>query len=124
MEDVKRFYLTFPGWMIVVASTERAAGISSRSGNKPVLIRALCGLAVIDSMNGVRAAVTALALLHNKAVDSEAEVFCRELTGSLLEDLSRGKMQELKQDIDTIALNEVLTMYAQTGEDSTSYRTL
>jgi len=106
---------------------ERAAGIASRSGNKPVLIRALYGLAVLDSMNSnpVRAALTALALLHNKAADSEAEVFCMELIGTLRKDLGEERIEELKQDADTITLSEVLDMYTDTaaGDDDSGYRT-
>jgi len=105
---------------------KRAAGIAKRSGNKPVLIRALYGLAVLDSMNSnpVRAVVTALALLHNKAADSEAEVFCMELVGALRKDLGEEKIEELKQDSDATTLGEVLDMYSgiAAGDDSSAYR--
>ncbi len=105
---------------------KRAAGIANHSGNKPVLIRALYGLAVLDSMNSnpVRAAIAALALLHNKAADSEAEVFCMELIGTLRKDLGEAKIEELKQDADATTLGEVLDMYSDivTGNDNSTYR--
>ena len=106
---------------------KRAAGIANRSGNKPVLIRALYGLGVLDSMSGnlVRAAVTALTLLHNPAADSEAEGFCMELIGTLKVDLGAEKMEELKQGTESITIQELMDMHSVTNEqyEDLSYRT-
>lgn len=97
---------------------KRAAGIANRSGNKPILVRALYGLAVLDRMNNnlVRSAVTALALLHNESADSETEGFCVDLIGSLRKDLGEEKMEELQHDIESITLQELLNMHTVTHE--------
>ncbi len=106
----------------------RAAGIATRSGNKPILIRALYGLAVLDRKNSnlVRSAITALALLHNPSADSEAESFCMDLMGKLRKDLGEAKMEELKQGAESITLEELLGMHTVTDEpdEDGAYRTL
>lgn len=96
----------------------RAASIARHSGNKPILIRTLYGLAVLDSLNSnpVRSAITALALLHNPSADSEAEGFCMELMGKLRKDLGEAKMEELKQGAENITLHELLDMHTVTDE--------
>ena len=105
----------------------RAAGIANHSGNKPILIRALYGLAVSDHMNGnlVRAAVTALAILHNPSADSESEGFCMDLIAALRKDLGEGKIEELQHGTDSITLQELLEMHAVKAEpdDEGTYRT-
>jgi len=105
---------------------QRAALIAGRSGNKPILIRVIFGLAVLDRMNGnaIRSAVTALALLHNPAADAEAENFCMNLISSIREDLGEAKIEELKQGTESITLQELLEMHSfnrEVGEDG-AYR--
>lgn len=104
----------------------RAAGIANRSGNKPILIRSLYGLAVLDRVRGnpIRSAITALALLHNPSADSEAERLCMELIVSLRKDLGEEKMDELQKGSDAIVLQELLEMHTVSDEsdDDGAYR--
>ncbi len=106
----------------------RAAGIANRSGNKPILIRALYGLAVLDRLNSnpIRSAVTALALLHNQSADSESEGFCVDLMGKLRKDLGEEKMEELQQGTESISLHELLGMHdiADELDEDGAYRAL
>ncbi|MCK5842868.1 MAG: hypothetical protein KAH31_11900, partial [Candidatus Sabulitectum sp.] len=105
----------------------RAASISSRTGNKPALIRVLYGLAALDRINGnpIRSAVTALALLHSPFADSESEGFCMELIGDLRTDLGNEKMEELLHDTDNVSLQELMDIHtvAEEPAEDGAYRT-
>ena len=59
----------------------RAAETSLRSGNKPVLIKTVCGFARLDHLRGNSgpAAQTVIALLHEPASDAESESMCLAL---------------------------------------------
>jgi diguanylate cyclase (GGDEF)-like protein len=97
---------------------ERAALIAIRSGNRPVLIRVLSGLAVLDRLNGnpIRSAVTALALLHNPSADAQAGNFCMDIISRIREDIGESKIEELKQGAESITLHELLDMHSIDSE--------
>jgi hypothetical protein len=85
---------------------ERAAGIVSCSGNKPVLLERCTVWQFLTALAATRSGcVIGSALLHNKAVDSEAEVFCMEHISTLRKDLGEKRIGELKQDAGTITLD-------------------
>ncbi len=99
----------------------KAVALSKNSGNKPALIKALYGLALIDSFTGepVRATITTLSLLQNVSADFESETLCVALIGKLRKSLGDRRMDILKMDTDTIVLEDLIALYEI---DSTQFK--
>ena len=96
-----------------VTILKKAVILSKNSGNKPALIKALYGLALIDSFTGepVRATITTLSLIQNSSADFQSETLCVALIGKLRKLLGDQRMDILKTDTDTIILEDLIDLY-------------
>lgn len=104
----------------------RASETASRSGNKPVLVRTLCGFARLDFIRGnsERAASTVIVLLHEPASDADSEGICLELLREI-RDASGGRViEEKRHEASDLVLDDLLAEYlgGKDTADETVYR--
>lgn len=91
----------------------RAAEIAGRSGNKPVLIRTVCGFARLDHLRGNsdRAAASVIALLHEPASNAESEGMCLELLRDIRHKIGGKAVDRQRQKAVDLALADLAAVY-------------
>ena len=104
----------------------RAAETSSRSGNKPVLVKTVCGFARLDLLKGnpERAARTVIALLHEPASDAESEGMCLELLREIRNRIGGKAVDRERQNAVDLTLFDLADSYLEgsVSQEDTLYR--